>query len=306
MSAPRERRLPGMDHPHYRFSPLPSRPVLRWPGGARVAFWVLLHLEYWEMEPPEEAWRDPRFVGEFGSFDPDFRTWSQREYGNRVGIFRVLEVLDRYGIKATVAAGAAACERYPNLIAEAKRRGWELVAHGTHATRMITSRMSEAEERAHIAESIAAVERAAGVKPTGWLGQDYGESTRTPRLLAEAGLDYVLDWPNDDQPYLMTVGRPFVAIPNHAEWDDVQLLWLRRTLTTKYPGIVAEAFSTLYAEGAQSGRVFGLSLHPWLIGMAHRIRYLDEALAAITARAGVWQTTAGEIARWYLEQPAPG
>ncbi len=300
MSAP---RLPGMDHPHYPYSPLPARPVLRWPEGARIAFWVLLHLEYWEMAPPKDAWRDPRLVGEFGSFDPDYRTWSQREYGNRVGIFRVLELLERYGIKATVAANASACERYPHLIDELRRRGYEFVAHGTHATRMITSRMSEDEERAHIATAIAAVERATGTRPRGWLGQDYGESTRTPLLLAEAGLDHVLDWPNDDQPYMMTVGKPFVSIPNHAEWDDVQLLWLRRTLTAKYPAIVGEAFATLYAEGARSGRVFGLALHPWLIGMAHRIRYLDEALRTVSAYAGVWQTTAGEIARWYLDHP---
>jgi len=296
-----QKRGPGMDHPHYPYSPLPSRPVLHWPGKARVAFWVLLHLEYWEMEPPKDAYRDPRFVGEFGSFNPDFRTWSQREYGNRVGIFRILEVLDRHSIKATVAANAEACARYPNLVDEIRRRGWELVAHGTHATRMITSKMSEAEERAHIAASIDAVERAAGRRPAGWLGQDFGESTRTPRLLAEAGLDYVLDWPNDDQPYMMTVGKPFVAIPNHAEWDDVQLLWLRRTLTTKYPALVGDAFETLYAEGARSGRVFSLSLHPWLMGMGHRIRYLDEALKTISAYAEVWQATAGEIARWYLD-----
>jgi hypothetical protein len=158
---PAEIRHLGMDHPHYPFSPLPQRPLLRWPDGARVAFWVLLHLEYWEMEPPADAYRDPRFVGEFGSFSPDFRTWSQREYGNRIGIFRLLEVLDRYGIKATVAANAEACTRYPNLIDEVRRRHWELVAHGTHATRMITSQMSEVEERAHIAAAIDAVALAA-------------------------------------------------------------------------------------------------------------------------------------------------
>ncbi|MBI3707196.1 MAG: polysaccharide deacetylase family protein [Proteobacteria bacterium] len=295
-------RARGMDHGHYPFSPLPARPALGWPNGARVAFWVLLHLEYWELDPPQEAVRDARFVSEFGNFFPDYRTWSQREYGNRVGIFRILEVLDRHRIKATVAANAAACTRYPFLVGECRRRGYEFTAHGSHATRMITSRMTESEERAAIAESIAAVARAAGSKPTGWLGQDFGETERTPRLLAEAGLDYVMDWANDDQPYRMTVGRPFVAIPGQLELDDIQLFWIRRVNTWRYPDLVDEAFATLHEEGAASGRSFGLSLHPWLFGMAQRIRYLDEALRRLAAYRDVWQTTAGDIAAWYLQQ----
>jgi peptidoglycan/xylan/chitin deacetylase (PgdA/CDA1 family) len=296
-----ERHAPGMDHSLYPYSPMPARPVLAWPQGARVAFWVLLHLEYWELDAPEGALRDPRFVGEFGSYFPDYRSWTQRDYGNRVGIFRVLELLDRYQLKVTVAANSSALERYPYLVAELKRRGYEFAAHGSHATRMITSRMSEAEERAAIASSIEAVERATGRRPTGWLGQDYGESERTPQLLAEAGLDYVMDWPNDDQPYRMTVGKPFVSIPNHAEWDDVQLLWLRRVGMQTYAKVLGEAFDALHEEGAQSGRLFGLSLHPWLIGMAHRIGYLDQALRHIAGHRDVWQATSGEIAAWYLE-----
>ena len=160
--------------------------------------------------------------------------------------------------------------------------------------------MTEAEEKAVISESIAAVERAAGRRPTGWLGPEFGESSRTPRLLAEAGLDYVMDWPNDDQPYLMSVGRPLVSIPNPAEWDDVQLLWHRRVAMNRYPDLVAEAMATLHEEGAQSGRIFGLGLHPWLMGMAHRIRYLDQALERLAAFDQVWRATAGEIAGWML------
>jgi hypothetical protein len=98
----------------------------------------------------------------------------------------------------------------------------------------------------------------------------------------------------------MTVDKPLVAIPNHAEWDDVQLLWLRRVGMRSYPQVVGDAFETLHEEGANSGRIFGLSLHPWLIGMGHRIRYLDEALKRITGYRAVWQATAGEIAAWYL------
>lgn len=295
-------RKPGMDHPYHPYAPLPRRTKLNWPKGAHVAFSVLLHLEYWELCPPDGTVRDARFVSEFGNFTPDYRTWSQREYGNRVGIFRILEALDRWGIRATVAAGAAACVRYPQLIEECRRRGYEFVGHGTHATRLISSRMSEVEERRFIADSIEAVKQATGQRPRGWLGQDHGESARTPHFLADAGIDYLLDWANDDQPYRMTVGRPMVAIPNQVEWDDVQLFWVRRADTWRYPALVGEAFETLAREGATSGRYFALSLHPWLLGMAHRIRYLEAALARIAGRPAVWQATAGEIAAWCLKE----
>ncbi len=289
---------PGMDNPWYEFSPVPKRPPLAWPGNARVAFCVVLHCEYWELLPDEGSYKDPRFVGEFGSYAPDYRTWTQREFGNRVGIFRVLDVLDRYQIRAGVALNAMAAERYPFLVEQFQRRKYEFIAHGHSASRMIISTMTEAEEKTEIARAIAAVGKAAGVPPRGWLGQDYGESQRTPRLLAEAGLDYVLDWPNDDQPYPMKVGKKFVSMPNQPEWDDVQQLWLRRINTARYPDLVADAFELLHREGRQ---VFSLSVHPWLMGMAHRIKYLDEALRRIERFGNVWQATPGEIARHYMQ-----
>jgi peptidoglycan/xylan/chitin deacetylase (PgdA/CDA1 family) len=289
---------PGMDNLWYDYVPFPKRPRLTWPRNARVAFFVLLHLEYWELVPSQDSYKDPRFVGEFGGFMPDYRTWTQRDYGNRVGIFRVLDVLDRYQIRAGVAVNALAVERYPYLVEQFKKRNYEFIAHGRSANRMITSKMSEAEERAEIAEAIGAIDKAAGARPTGWLGQDYGESQRTPRLLADAGLDYVLDWPNDDQPYPMKVGRKFVSLPSQPEWDDVQQLWLRRINTTRYPDLVGEAFELLHQEG---GQVFNLSIHPWLMGMPHRIKYLDEALRRIERFANVWHATPGEVVRHYID-----
>lgn len=292
---------PGMDHGHYRYSPIVARPPIVWPQGAKIAVWVLLTLEHWELQPPKGTHRDPRFVGEYGSFDPDYRTWSQREYGNRVGIFRVFESLDRHGIRATVAINSAAAARHPFLIEECRRRGYEFIGHGSHATRMITGALTADQERREIADALDAVERATGQRPRGWHGQDYGESARTPALLAEAGLDYVADWPNDDQPYPMRVGKPLISLPSQPEWDDVQLLWLRRLPMPRYPAIVGAAFDALRAEG---GRTFCLALHPWLIGMAHRIAYLDAALDGIARADGVWQATGAEIVDHFRTQPA--
>ena len=289
---------PGMDNPWYDYSPFPRRPLLTWPRNARVAFCVVLTLEYYELLPDEKAVKDSRFIGEFGNYTPDYRTWTQREYGNRTGIFRVLDVLDRYQIRAGVAVNAMAAERYPFLIEQFKKRHYEFIAHGVSGNRMLSSKMSEAEERQEIATSIAAIEKASGGKPRGWLGQEYGESQRTPKLLADAGLDYVLDWPNDDQPYPMKVGRKFVSMPNQPEWDDVQQLWLRRINTTRYPDLVGDAFELLHREG---GQVFSLSVYPWLMGMAHRIKYLDEALRRIERHGNVWHATPGEIAAHYMQ-----
>lgn len=298
---PAERRR-GMDHGLYPFSPIGARPVLRWPGGARLALWPVVHLDYWEIDPPADAVRAPDVQGAWPVIFPDYRTFSHREYGSRIGIFRVIEVLDRHGLRATMAANAAAGERCRYVIDACRERGWEFAAHGTHATRILSSRMSEADERGAIAQSIDTIERVTGQRPRGWIGQDGGESERTPALVAEAGLDYIGDWPNDDQPYRMTVGRPLVSLPYQPEWDDLQLLWLRQVATPRYPGILRDAFERLYAEGAASGRLLSINIHPWLLGQANRIRYLDEALAAIVREPGVWAATGAEIVDAFVAQ----
>lgn len=290
---------PGMDHDLYSYSALDRRPALSWPEGNGLAFTVLLHLEFWRLDPPKEDWRDPRYQGAFGNFYPDYTAFTQREYGNRVGIFRVLDALDRYDLKLTVPANAAALERYPNLVALLRERGAEFVAAGTHADRMITSKLDADAQRRMIGESVAAVERATGTRPTGWAGPGYGESEITAGLLAEAGLDYVMDWPNDDQPYLMRTEPPLVSIPRQPEWDDAEIMWLRKVPRELWSEMVVSAYERLYQERA-AGRYFSLSLHPWIVGQTHRIRYLVETLEKIAPpRAGTWQATAGDVARHF-------
>lgn len=289
MTEPRE----GMDHDLYAFSALPKRVPLPWPEGARMAVCVLIHLEYWELEPPEDAKRDTRFTGEYGFYFPEYRPFTQREYGNRIGLFRVLKALQGRELALTVAANASALERYPRAVEVLQSLGAEFVAHGEYQSRMITSQMSEDEERAVIARTTDTFERVLGQRPRGWLGPDSGESPRTPQLLAEAGYDHLLDWPNDDQPYLFQTTPPMVSIPNQMEWDDVTALWLRKVPNPRYPGLVGEAAEALVGEG---GRSFMLSLHPWVIGQPHRIRYLREALDRLCAVEGRWNATASQIA----------
>jgi peptidoglycan/xylan/chitin deacetylase (PgdA/CDA1 family) len=286
-----------MDHDLYAFRSLPEAPRFAWPGGGRIAFTVTLMLDYWEVAPPDGSSPDPRVVSPLGNFFPDWLTWSQREYGNRVGIFRVLAMLDRFGLVPTVALGAEAARRYPELVDECLRRGAAFMAHGTFATRRITSRMSEAEERALIEESREAVRRATGSAPRGWCGQDYNESARTPHLLAAAGFNYVTDWSNDDRPY--RIGPGLLSLPAQSEWNDLESMWLRRVSPPIWSEGLVEAFGVLHEEG---GACFNLGLHPWITGQAHRIAYLGEALARILGRPGIWHASTDAVAVAAAEQ----
>lgn len=287
----------GMDHTLYPYSAIDRRPKLVWPNDARLAVTVLLHLEYWELEPPEDALRDPRFQGAFPTFFPDYMSFTAREYGNRVGIFRVLDALDRHDFRLTVPVNSAALERYPTLVRRLIDRDAEFVAHGSHANRMVTSRMDKDAQLRLIEESVTAIERATGQRPTGWSGPSFGEAWETAEMVAEFGLDYVMDWPNDDQPYRMTTTPPIISVPRQPEWDDVESLWLRKVPNDRYIELVESAYARLHEEGAVSGRYFSLSLHPWVAGQAHRIRYIEETLERIAARnEGVWYATAGEVA----------
>jgi len=291
----------GMDHDIHPFSPVAARPEFRLAGGARLAVYLLLHIEYWELEPPAGAHRDPRFRGEFGAFFPEYRAWSQREYGNRIGAYRILEALDRHRLPATAAVDLLAARRHPNLLEEVRARGYEIAGHGIAVTRMITSRMTETEERACLAEARDGLAALTGAPPASWLGPDHGATPRTSRLLAELGFRYTLDWANDEEPYLHHPPDGIVALPAPGEWDDAQTLWLRRVPVQKYPDLVGEAVERLLAE-PRGGRVLGLGLHPWVLGAPHRIRYLREALERVAGRPGVLIATAGEIAAQFRAQ----
>ena len=180
---PAQRRY-GMDHEHYDWSPLTQRKKLRWPDNARVALCVIVNLEHLEWSPPPGSYLSPTIGGGRGTRPgPNYLRFSHREYGHRVGIFRVMKVLEKHGIKATVAMDALTAENYPYLVRYCLERNCEFMGHGISVSRMITSTMSEAEERDYIRTSLEALRRATGKAPSGWLGPEYGESFRTPQLL---------------------------------------------------------------------------------------------------------------------------
>ena len=285
----------GQDHDYYQWSPIVTRPVLRWPNNARVALCTIVNLEHYDW------WMPPGAPGEERGrhFDPR-RNFAQHEYGNRVGIFRVLSVLDKYGIKPTVAMDKTAAENYPFLVKECQKRDAEFIAHGTTARHIIHAGMSVEEERQYIHDSVEALAKATGKRPVGWSSPEFQESMNTPNLLAAEGIRYVCDWANDEQPYRMNVteGELFslgVSMP----LDDIFSHVDGRKPIEEYSQIIEDTFDGLHSDGAKSGLMMVMNLHPWVIGQPWRIKYLDQALAHMNKYGGVWKATGQEIIDWY-------
>jgi peptidoglycan/xylan/chitin deacetylase (PgdA/CDA1 family) len=293
---PRRRR--GMDHDRYDWSPLPRRPPVAWPGGARLALWVLPVLEWF---PLDMAGGPVRPAGAVDEPYPDFRSYTHRDYGHRVGVFRLMAALDRFGLRATAPVNAAVCDRYPLVIEEGLRRGWEFVAHGLHMGRPHHAGLSEADEAAMVDEALATVRRATGQAVRGWLSPANAESARTLDLLAARGIAYVCDWVNDELPYRLRTGAGDLhALPYAHELADTTVMWERHHTPAEWAEQLRAAFDCLYAEaGRAGGRALGLAVHPWCAGQPHRIRALEAVLAHATAHAGVWAATGGEVlAAW--------
>ena len=296
---PAERR-PGMDHEHYEWSPINRRAALRWPDDARIALCVVVTLEKMEWEAPPGNFTVSLPGGIADRPFPDYARVSHREYGHRVGIFRVLDVLQKHGIQATVAMDAMTAEANPYLVEHCRQRGAEIIAHGISVSRMITGRMTEEDEEEYVHSSIEAVRTATGVPPQGWLGPEHGESERTPAILAAAGVSYVCDWVNDEQPYRMTTDQGELhALPLMLELDDINALWDRKVPIDRYARLLEDSFDGLYEGSQESGLLMAFNLHPWLIGQPFRIGYLDQALGHMVGHEGVWAATGSEIVEWF-------
>jgi peptidoglycan/xylan/chitin deacetylase (PgdA/CDA1 family) len=290
-----------MDHPHHAWSPITTRGKLSWPNNAKIALCVIITLEHTEWEQPEGSYSADQAGGLGVRPFPDYPRFSHREYGHRVGIFRVLDTLERLGIKATVAMDTQTAEGYPFLVKHCQDRGCEIIAHGVSGSQMITGNMSVEEETVFIRSSRDKMQAATGNVPRGWHGTDYGESNRTPDLLRQAGFDYVTDWVNDEQPYPMRDG--LTALPTMLEMDDLFTLSQRRVTIDRFAQSVTDAFDTMYRESDTSGRLLTMNLHPWLIGQPFRIGYLEEALRHIMGHDGVWAATGSEIVDWFNNNP---
>lgn len=280
----------------YDYWPYLDRPKLTWPNGARVAFWVAPNIEFYELDPPSNPSRTP-----WPRPIPDIVGYSIRDYGNRAGIWRMMDVMDRCGVRGSISLSVALCDHHPEIIEACIERDWEFYSHGIYNTRYCYG-MDEAQESEVIEDAIATVEKNTGQRVAGWLAPALTHTESTMDLLAEHGIKYTCDLFCDDQPQPVKVrnGR-LISIPYSLEMNDLIVYNVHLQAPRRYTEMLKANFDQLYEEGAESGTVMCIPLHPFLVGQPHRIGPFAEALEYITGHDDVWVTTGHEIADWYYQ-----
>jgi peptidoglycan/xylan/chitin deacetylase (PgdA/CDA1 family) len=289
----------GEDPGRYVYSALPDRPKLTWPHDKRIALWIVDNHEYYELLPP------PPVASPFpktARAHPDVLAYAWRDYGNRVGIWRVIEMLDRHGLKGSISLNVALCDHHPETAKACAERGWEFFSHGVYNTRYLYD-LSEADERRVFEDVVETIERYSGTSPRGWLSPALTYTERTIDLLAEYGFTYTCDFFHDDQPFPMHVksGR-LISMPYSLELNDV-IAYFDRITPAYYCRMIREALDNLYAEAVRNdtGYVMCIPLHPFVVAQPHHLRAFDETLGYLTAHEGVWFSTGAEIAQYYLD-----
>ena len=281
------------DNDLFDYTPIVEREPIHWPGGARVAFYVGLNIEHFHVDSPSTSlWEGT------ASLVPDPLNYGWRDYGPRVAIWRLIETLDRHGIRASALLNSDVSEHYPQIIEAGRARDWAWLAHGKTNSSLHTG-IHVDEERALITDIVETIEAATGRRPRGWLGPGLTETFQTPTLLAELGLRYVLDWTNDDQPYRLNVPG-MLSVPYSVELNDLNVFISRGMSGPDFVELVRDQLDQLYTDSADSGRVMALALHPFVIGQPFRHKYLLQALQYVANHPRVWLTTSDEIAEHYI------
>lgn len=278
----------------FEYRPITERPPIRWPGRARVAFYIGLNIEHFLIDRPSTSLNEAT-----ASLVPDPLNYGWRDYGPRVGIWRTIQSLDRHGMRASALLNSDVVTRYPQIIKAGLDRDWAWLGHG-RTNSVLQADMSRDQERSYLTEVVDTIAAATGQRPRGWLGPGLSETFQTPALLAELDLGYVLDWTNDDQPYRLSIPG-MLSVPYTVELNDLGLFLFRNVSGPEFVQIVKDQFEQLYADAEDGGRVMALALHPFVTGQAFRHKYLDQALACLAAQPGIWLTTSDEIAEHYQQ-----
>ena len=285
-----------MSNPRADYSSIVSRPPLHLPNGAKVAFWFILNVEEWDFEAKMARAVLPTPQG--ATIVPDVPNYSWHDYGMRVGFWRIKEVLDKYGIKATISLNGSVCNSYPEIVQAMVDSDWEIMGHGFIQKALPL----EDDEAGVIGKTIDTIRDFSGTAPRGWMGPGLAETVETPDLLVEAGIEYVCDWVNDDQPYVLKTktGR-LVSMPYTVEMNDIPMYVVQNHRSPEMYERGKDHFDTLYREGAESARIMAIATHPYISGVPHRIKYLDMILDYITSHDDVVIWTGGQILDWYNE-----
>jgi allantoinase len=276
------------------YSAIVDRPPLKLPDGARIAVWTIVNVEEWSIERAMPRTVLPPPYGQ--PLLPDLPNWAWHEYGMRVGVWRFFDVLQRLGLKATLAINGSVIKSYPRIAEAGLKAGWEFMGHG-----YIQRPMHHVEDqRAAIFQTVDAIKSFTGKKPRGWESPGLTETFDTIDWLAEAGIEYVADWVLDDQPVdIKTAHGPVVSVPYTVEMNDIAMMALQNHPSEEWLRRGIDHFDRLYMEGEKSARVMAISVHPYITGAPHRIGYLEKLYQYILQRPGVALWTGEEILDWY-------
>jgi peptidoglycan/xylan/chitin deacetylase (PgdA/CDA1 family) len=292
----------------YNYIPLPQRNPLRWPDGARVALILTFNLETWDLTKDTDR---PYYAGGPAILPdllpgrvPDFPNFTWREYGQRVGLWRMIELFDELGVKASCTTNAVTIERRRAMTDAVLERGWELFTHNWEQGELLSDyALDPAKEREVVQRTLDAFELYTGYKSKGWLSSSLRGTLQTADILAEYGAKFYCDIMNDDQPFLLrTPSGPIVSVPYSNEINDFTFVTRKNYTTDQYAEALIEELDVLYAEGAKTARIMNVGLHPHVSGRAHRIRALRLFIEHAKSLPGVWWATREEIADWYMQQ----
>ena len=280
----------------FAYMPINRRPKITWPNGAQVALWVIPNIEFFALN---EKMQESNHI-------PNVSAWAKRDYGNRIGVFRMMEVMSRYDVRGTVALNSDLCNWHPEILEQGSALGWEFMGHNQSNTRRLTD-IPAAEEGAVIKATLDRIEKQTGKRPRGWLGSGLQETWHSLEHLAASGVQYVADWVNDDQPYRMDAGgKVMISLPYSLDLNDKPSYEKYLCTPEEFTAMIQRTFDVLYREGAESGRVMAIALHPYITGVAHRIGALDAALEYISKHTGVWKATGQEIVDHYVKTVPAG
>lgn len=292
------RRRHGYDHDLYPWSALHRRAPVAWPGGKALAVWICISLEWFPIVPGDAPFRAP---GHMQTAYPDYRHYTARDYGSRLGIYRLLEACARAGVRISVAANGAIAERYPQLVADICSAGHEIIAHSTDMNGTIASGLAIEAERALIAGSLDSIAGVTGQRPAGWLSIARSQSWHTADLLKEAGLTYCCDWVNDELPWRFTNG--LINLPLNHELSDRQVITVQQQSADAYCQQLEDACDWLVGEAAgHGGRLLPIHLTPYISGLPYRIEAIAALIARLAAREDAWFAPGSEIVASWMQQ----
>jgi peptidoglycan/xylan/chitin deacetylase (PgdA/CDA1 family) len=289
-------KLASTQSPRYDFEPIINRKPVCFPGGKRLAVIIYVNIEHVPFGSTSlaHAVYPPTL-----QYSPDILNHGWRDYGNRVGLWRIMKAMDKHGFRGTVNLNSDVCREYPQIIREGNLRNWEWGGQGDNNTSIATT-MGVDEQREFINKNIRIIEEATGKRPKGWLGMCLAESFDTPDLLAEAGIEYVSNYAHDELPVPMRVkSGSLVTMPYTLELNDVPTIMGKGASAEVFGRMIRDQFDVLYEEANALPRVMSISVHPFISGHPFRMKHIESALGYIASHSAIWQTTGGEISDWY-------